>query len=124
MKDEAGRRGGIAASDAYAALQTKLEELDAYTHTVLHQFPRIEQHLLFAGYRIWPTHILPRKRNIKRARSSFKKLAKAYAAGKISVSAVQQRVHAFRAYTKHCCAGVTTEAVLGELQNKATGFLL
>lgn len=78
----------------------------------------------FCGYRIWPTHILPRKRNIKRARSSFKKLAKAYAAGKISVSAVQQRVHAFRAYTKHCCAGVTTEAVLGELQNKATGFLL
>lgn len=78
----------------------------------------------FAGYRIWPTHILPRKRNIKRARSSFKKLAKAYAAGKISVSAVQQRVHAFRAYTKHCCAATTTEAVLGELKNKATGFLL
>ena len=78
----------------------------------------------FAGYRIWPTHILPRKRNIKRARSSFKKLAKAYSAGKISVSAVQQRVHAFRAYTKHCCAATTTEAVLGELKNKATGFLL
>ena len=46
MKDEAGRRGGIAASDAYAALQTKLEELDAYTHNVLHQFPRLERHLL------------------------------------------------------------------------------
>lgn len=51
MKDEAGRRGGIAASDAYAALQTKMEELDAYTHTVLHQFPRIERHLLCADMR-------------------------------------------------------------------------
>ena len=51
VKDEAGRRGGIAASDAYAALQTKLEELDAYTHTVLHQFPRLERHLLCADMR-------------------------------------------------------------------------
>ena len=51
MKDEAGRRGGIAASDAYAALQTKLEELDAYTHNVLHQFPRLERHLLCADMR-------------------------------------------------------------------------
>lgn len=51
MKDEAVRRDGIAASDAYAALQTKLEELDAYTHNVLHQFPRLERHLLCSDMR-------------------------------------------------------------------------
>jgi hypothetical protein len=30
---------------------SKLEELDAYTHTVLHQFPRLERHLLCAEMR-------------------------------------------------------------------------
>lgn len=48
---DVARRGGIAPADAYAALQEKLEELDAYTHTVLHQFPRIERHLLCADMR-------------------------------------------------------------------------
>lgn len=38
-------------NEAHLALQTKLEELDAYTHTVLHQFPRIERHLLCAEMR-------------------------------------------------------------------------
>lgn len=33
-------------SDAHLILLTKLEELDAYTHTVLHQFPKLERHLL------------------------------------------------------------------------------
>ena len=51
MSAEIGRRGGVAPADAYAALQTKLEELDAYTHTVLHQFPRLERHLLCADMR-------------------------------------------------------------------------
>lgn len=38
-------------SDAHLVLLTKLEELDAYTHTVLHQFPRLERHLLCAELR-------------------------------------------------------------------------
>ena len=38
-------------NEAHLALLTKLEELDAYTHTVLHQFPRIERHLLCAEMR-------------------------------------------------------------------------
>lgn len=32
-------------SEAHLSLVTKLEELDAYTHTVLHQFPKLERHL-------------------------------------------------------------------------------
>ena len=51
MGDEICRRGGIAPGDAYAALQTKLEEMDAYTHNVLHQFPRLERHLLCSDMR-------------------------------------------------------------------------
>lgn len=38
-------------SNAHLALMTKLEELDAYTHTVLHQFPKLERHLLSAEMR-------------------------------------------------------------------------
>lgn len=38
-------------SEAHLLLMTKLEELDAYTHTVLHQFPKIERHLLCAELR-------------------------------------------------------------------------
>lgn len=33
------------------ALQAKLEELEAYTHTALQQYPRIERHLLCADIR-------------------------------------------------------------------------
>lgn len=75
----------------------------------------------FAGYRIWPTHILPRKRNIKRATADFRKLAKAYAAGKVDAARVRQRVDAFRAYTKHCDAEKTTKHVLQDLDRRATG---
>ncbi|CAM3790374.1 diversity-generating retroelement protein Avd [Castellaniella denitrificans] len=37
--------------DPHLTLLTKLEELDAYTHQVLHQFPRLERHLLCAEMR-------------------------------------------------------------------------
>lgn len=39
-------------SEAHLTLLTKLEELDAYTHTVLHQFPKLERHLLCADMRL------------------------------------------------------------------------
>ncbi len=45
-------------SDAHLILLTKLEELDAYTHTVLHQFPKLERHLLCAELRAVTNHLL------------------------------------------------------------------
>lgn len=41
----------MSVASPHLSLMTKLEELDAYTHTVLHQFPRIERHLLSAEMR-------------------------------------------------------------------------
>lgn len=38
-------------SESHLLLLTKLEELDAYTHTVLHQFPKLERHLLCSDLR-------------------------------------------------------------------------
>jgi len=69
----------------------------------------------FCGYRIWPTHILPRKRNIKRARADFRRLMCEYFVGEVSLAEVRQRVMSFLAYAKHCQAHRTVEGVLGDL---------
>lgn len=45
-------------SDAHLVLLTKLEELESYTHTVLHQFPKLERHLLCADLRASTTQLL------------------------------------------------------------------
>ena len=78
----------------------------------------------FCGYRIWPTHILPRKRNIKRARLAFREMAAQYHAGEIDLEFVRQRVMSFLAYSKHCSAKRTVEGVLGDLVlvRKCPGF--
>lgn len=69
----------------------------------------------FCGYRTWPTHILPRKRNIKRARADFRELESRYHHGEVDLEHVRQRVASFVAYAKHCNARRTVEGVLGDL---------
>lgn len=69
----------------------------------------------FCGYRIWPTHILPRKRNIKRARTDFKRLMRQYYDGRVEMAHVRERVMSFLAYAKHCQARETIEGVLKEI---------
>lgn len=44
-------RGNDFMHDPHLALLTRLDELDAYTHNVLHQFPKLERHLLCADMR-------------------------------------------------------------------------
>lgn len=45
-------------NEAHLVLLTKLEELEGYTHTVLHQFPKLERHLLCADLRASTTQLL------------------------------------------------------------------
>lgn len=68
----------------------------------------------FAGYRTWGTHMLPRKRNIKKARANFRRLAERYAEGEIGLAHIQPRVASFLAYTKHCDARETVRGVLSD----------
>ncbi|NYT68819.1 retron-type reverse transcriptase [Pusillimonas noertemannii] len=68
----------------------------------------------FAGYRTWSTHMLPRKRNIKKARIAFRKLAKQYRAGIVGLDYIQPRVASFLAYAKHCQAADTVAGVLSD----------
>jgi retron-type reverse transcriptase len=69
----------------------------------------------FAGYRTWTTHILPRKRNIKRAKKKFESLSKKYANGLVTLDYIKPRVSSFLGYTKHCNANKTTQSTLNRL---------
>lgn len=69
----------------------------------------------FAGYRTWSTHILPRKRNLKKANKRFKSMARKYARGEIGLDYVQPRVASFLGYTKHCNSRRTVNSILGRL---------
>ena len=68
----------------------------------------------FCGYRTWATHILPRKRNMRKARRMFRRMVRQYAAGQIPLQYVQQRVASFLAYTKHCSADRSVRSILGD----------
>ncbi|TXF11947.1 reverse transcriptase/maturase family protein [Pelomicrobium methylotrophicum] len=69
----------------------------------------------FCGYRIWPTHILPRKRNIRRWRARFKALRAAYAAGHVDLKDVRQMVKSCAAYLKHASAHQVMTGMLKDL---------
>lgn len=68
----------------------------------------------FCGYRTWATHILPRKRNIKKARGRFRSLAKHFREGRASMIDAHQIVSSFLAYTKHCNARRTVTRILND----------
>jgi retron-type reverse transcriptase len=67
----------------------------------------------FCGYRIWPTHLLPRKRNVKRAKLKFKKLAGLYFQGQVTLEDITPFVMSFLGYMKHCSSFKTVSSVLG-----------
>lgn len=75
----------------------------------------------FAGYRIWKTHILPRKRNIKAAKMRFKELSYKYKYHRIGLGDVQMRVASFYGYVKHCNAYKTRKSTLKWLKLKRGG---
>lgn len=95
----------------YANLQSKLEELEAYTHTVLQQYPRAERHLLCADIR---KSLAAIQRLTVVARANFRRLAERYAEGEIGLAHIQPRVASFLAYTKHCDARETVRGVLAD----------
>lgn len=78
-------------------------------------YPASSSMVDFAGYRICATHILPRKRNIKRARDSFRSLSRMYAEDQVGWDYIEPRVMSFLGYAKHCSARRTTASVLSEL---------
>ncbi|MEX1058522.1 MAG: reverse transcriptase/maturase family protein [Natronospirillum sp.] len=74
----------------------------------------------FAGYRTWATHMLPRKRNIKRARKRIKALAKGYAAGRESPETVRSSMASYIGYTKHCQSHRTVVGLRADIKDWTT----
>ncbi|MCK7581852.1 MAG: reverse transcriptase/maturase family protein [Chromatiales bacterium] len=70
----------------------------------------------FCGYRIWPTHILPRKRNMRRLRQRLRRAAHDYAGGRCTLGEVREVVMSARAYCRHCSARTALRTTLSEIR--------
>jgi hypothetical protein len=68
----------------------------------------------FCGYRIWATHILPRKRNIKKARRALRTMVRQFARGEIDLEYIRIRISSMLAYAKHCKAHNSITTMLNE----------
>lgn len=66
----------------------------------------------FCGYRAWPTHRLPRKRTVKRARHRIAKMLGKHKKGQVSFGDVKNRLFSFMAYMNKCDSKVSLEAIL------------
>jgi hypothetical protein len=66
----------------------------------------------FCGYRSWPTHVLPRKRNVRRARRALGGLSRLYRRGRVSLGKVRSVVASFLGYLQRCRGYRSAESVL------------
>lgn len=93
-------------ADACAALKLRLNPKSRYEP--------YQRGLDFCGYRIWPTHILPRKRNTKRWRSRLRALSEQYADGAVTLDECRQMVASCIAYHAHANAWRTLSGLLAD----------
>jgi retron-type reverse transcriptase len=66
----------------------------------------------FCGYRIWATHIKPRKSTIKRAKRRLRKFSALYKDNPHILEHAKMSIMSFFGYIKHCSGYKTTLAVL------------
>jgi retron-type reverse transcriptase len=66
----------------------------------------------FCGYRIWPTHILPRKSTIKRAKRRLRKMAVMYRTNPGILQHAHDSIQSFLGYIKHCSGWRSAKSIL------------
>ena len=66
----------------------------------------------FCGYRIWTTHIRPRRRAIRTWKARFRRLAALYARRRVRLCRCREAVMSFLAVMRHANAAVTTKNML------------
>lgn len=66
----------------------------------------------FCGYRSWPTHVLPRKRNVRRARRKIRGLARLYRRGKMPLSKIRPIIASFLGYMQRCNGRMSAQSAL------------
>ena len=125
VKDELGVKNYLRYMDDFILihpekdyLKSALEKITNFLHDELKltmnrktQIFQDNRGVDFCGYRIWPTHILPRKRNMRRAKKRFKRLRKQ----NLMLKELKTYVMTFIAYTKHCNGYNSTRSILNEL---------
>jgi hypothetical protein len=66
----------------------------------------------FCGYRIWPTHIKPRKSTVKRAKRRLRKMARMYRTNPETLEHAKASIQSFLGYIKRCNGWRTAKAAL------------
>jgi retron-type reverse transcriptase len=66
----------------------------------------------FCGYRIWPTHIKPRKSTIKRAKKRLHKMARMYRTNPEILEHAKASIMSFLGYMKHCSGRKAIQSLL------------
>ena len=69
----------------------------------------------FCGYRIWPTHVKPRKSTVKRAKRRLKKMARDYGTYPSILEHAKASLNSFLGYIKHCDGWKTTQSFLKKI---------
>ena len=80
------------------------------------QIRQAAQGVDWCGYRTWSTHILPRKRNIKRMKAKIKRATEKFNSGRADIAQLKQAVDSILAYTKHCDAHKTINSIIGDIK--------
>lgn len=93
-----------AIADELAALGLRLNPKSGY-------WP-LKRGVDFCGYRIWTTHIRPRRRAIRTWKARFRRLAALYARRRVRLRRCREAVMSFLAVMRHANAAVTTKNML------------
>lgn len=80
-----------------------------------HIYPA-KQGVDFAGYRTWPTHILPRRRNVVAARRRVKRAAKDVQQGLATLGDLEAQLASLSGYLQHCDAHVLHQQIIDEME--------
>lgn len=93
-----------AIADELAALGLRLNPKSGYRP--------LKRGVDFCGYRIWTTHIRPRRRAIRTWKARFRRLAGLYARGRVRLCRCRDAAMSFLAVMRHANAAVTTKNML------------
>lgn len=101
--------------EAHRAIKCFVEnELDLRLNPKTHVYT-VSQGVDFCGYRVWPTHTLPRKRNVRRAHRKLRGMARLYKKGLLLLNKVRPVLCSYLGYMEFCSGNNTVNRFLASL---------
>lgn len=101
--------------DARAAIEEYLASLRLRIHPIKSQLFETAYGANFVGFRVFQDRIRVRSDNLRRARSRFKQLQRAYSKDRISFERLSQSVQSWAAHLKHGDTGHLREDIFHQL---------